>query len=108
MRQDFEKDREKMKRQIQLDFEKEKEERARAAEKQKTELEKNIDLGIIPFFFKFNFSKNHLLKVRMGRGLRICELIGANQSQKEFRLLLDLGKVCSSPCKNMVLLLRFP
>ena len=50
MRQDFEKDREKMKRQIQLDFEKEKEERARAAEKQKTELEKNIDLSIIPFF----------------------------------------------------------
>ena len=33
----------------------------------------------------------------MDRGLKICELIGANQSQKEFRLLLDLGKVSSLP-----------
>ena len=57
MRQDFEKDREKMKRQIQLDFEKEKEERARAAEKQKTELEKNIDLSIIPFLSNSIFQK---------------------------------------------------
>ena len=34
----------------------------------------------------------HSLKVMMGQGLKICELIGANRNPKEFRLLLDLGK----------------
>ena len=73
MRQDFEKDREKMKRQIQLDFEKEKEQRAIAAEKQKTELEKNVDLGKNYFPIYLIEILFHLSKVMMGQGLKICE-----------------------------------
>ena len=97
MRQDFEKDREKMKRQIQLDFEKEKEQRALAAEKQKTELEKNVDLSKNYFALYLNLHFHSYFKGDDGSRLKNMRVDWSKPESKRIQVVVRSRLVSSLP-----------